>query len=378
MQITGIICEYNPLHLGHSKQLSLLKARDKAVVCLMSGNFVQRGEPAVFCKMLRAQAALDCGADLVLELPATYSLRSAEGFAAGGVEILSPICHELSFGAESANGDALMALAQALLSEQFQAVLPQFLDRGLSFAAARQKALEQMGLNASILETPNNILAVEYCKAILAQNAELEIAPIARGGSYHDTLPDPENPSATSLRLALERGQSVSRYLPPAAAAAFENAPRHTLAQGEKAMLAVLRTMPEEAFSALPFGGEGLWRKFMYACRTESSLPEILAAAKSKRYAYSRLSRMAMCAFLGLTEADLAAKAPYVRILGFNDTGRAILRQALDRGIPLVNIGTPMEGAYARQEERVGALYGLFAPTPEPPNREQKMRVLRR
>ena len=119
MGITGIICEYNPLHLGHKKQLDLLKAQEKDVVCLMSGNFVQRGAPAIVDKMARAEAAVRCGADLVLELPVTAALSSAEGFAAEGVRILSGFCDSLCFGAETADEKLLMELASALLSPEF-------------------------------------------------------------------------------------------------------------------------------------------------------------------------------------------------------------------------------------------------------------------
>ena len=121
----GIICEYNPLHLGHKKQLDLIRSRDPegGIVCLMSGNFVQRGAPAIVDKMRRARAAVLCGADLVLELPVTAALSSAEGFADGGVEILSGFCDRLCFGAENADSATLMALAEALLSEDFREAL---------------------------------------------------------------------------------------------------------------------------------------------------------------------------------------------------------------------------------------------------------------
>ena len=146
MKITGIICEYNPLHLGHKKQLDLIRKEhpDGGIVCLMSGNYVQRGHPAIVNKMVRAEAAVNCGADLVLELPVTYALSSAEGFAKGGVDILAPFCDNLCFGAETGDKKVLMVLAKALLSEEFSVSLKTELEKGLSFPAARQKALEAM------------------------------------------------------------------------------------------------------------------------------------------------------------------------------------------------------------------------------------------
>ncbi len=365
MHIIGIICEYNPLHLGHKKQMDMirrLRTKDSAIVCLMSGNFVQRGHPAIFDKMTRARAALLSGADMVLELPVTYALSSAEGFAAGGVRILSPICDELCFGAETADKGALLQAAQALLSEDFPPRLKQHLYTGKSFPAARQAALEEMGLDGQLLSSPNNILAIEYCKAILSQNSAMAPLPIHRAGSYHDQQADPENPSATALRQRILEGKDISQYVPVPLA----DAPVHTLAAGEKAMLAKLRTMYDKEFEALPYGSEGLWRKFMHACRQEATLDAILEATKSKRYTRTRLDRMAMCAFLGLTVDDLSAPAPYARVLALNETGRSILRSAREKAW-LPNIGEKTDHPYQTIEDRCDALYGLFAEKPEAP-----------
>ena len=275
MKIVGIICEYNPLHLGHKKQIDTIRSlcgSETAVVCLMSGNFVQRGAPAIIDKSTRAKAAILAGADLVLELPVEYALSSAEGFAAGGVSILGPFCHHLCFGAEDADGTALMRLAKALLSDEFPPRLRTALESGCSFPAARQRALEEMGLDASLLASPNNILAVEYCKAILSQRCAMSPLPIHRGGDYHDERPDDENPSATALRRLMLDGREWSRWAPEPAYPIFENAPLHALEAGERAILGKLRTMTDDEFEALPYGSEGLWRKFMHACRSCTTL----------------------------------------------------------------------------------------------------------
>ena len=373
--ITGIICEYNPLHRGHARQIRLLKDRGDTVVCLMSGNFVQRGEPAIVDKTLRAEAAIRCGADLVLELPVTYALSSAEGFAAGGVSILSPLCDQLCFGAETADGKAFMETAQALLSPAFSEYLRLELDKGKSFPAARQAALTAMGMDANLLETPNNILGVEYCKAILSQNSPMQPLVIHRPGSYHDTRPDPENPSATSLRLAMTGRKDWASYIPTEAAECFQNAALHTLHAGERAVLAKLRTMSDEEFEALPYGSEGLWRKLMRAARQEATLEEILTAVKSKRYTRSRLDRMVMCAFLGITREMLEQPAPYARVLAFNDAGRQILSGHKESGF-FRNAGETIDDAYQALEIRCGRLYGLFAePTPEAPDTEAHRRI---
>ncbi len=369
MGIIGIICEYNPLHLGHKKQLDLLKAQGHGVVCLMSGNFVQRGAPAVVDKMARAEAAVRCGADLVLELPVTAALSSAEGFAAEGVRILSHFCDELCFGAETAEADVLTDLASALLSPNFPEHLRAELDKGLSFPVARTAALAAMGMDAAPLNTPNNILAVEYCKAILAQASAMKPMPILRRGSYHDTLPDAENPSATALRAMMPDGNWLD-YIPAEAHACLSGAPIHTLAAGERTILCKLRTMTDAEFEDLPYGSEGLWRKLMHASRSEATLEDVACAVKSKRYTRSRIDRMILCAFLGLTATDLAAPAPYARVLAFNDRGREILKNARQT-FDLPNIGEKQGHMYQLIEDRCDALYGLFttqqieSPTPK-------------
>ena len=374
MKVTGIICEYNPLHLGHKKQMDIIRRGDPdgGIVCLMSGNFVQRGMPAVIDKMKRAEAAVRCGADLVLELPVTYALRSAEGFAAGGVSILSPFCDRLSFGAETADTGALMKIAEALLSEGFSESLRTHLDVGASFPVARQAALEEMGLDASTLSKPNNILAVEYYKAIIAQQSQMEPIPILRHGDYHDDTPDPENPSATAVRQLLYEGADWQRYMPRDAVGCIGTI--HRISYGEKAILARLRTMTDSEFEALPYGSEGLWRKLMHAVRSQATLEEILEDVKSKRYTRTRLGRMVLCAFLGITEEMLQQQPPYIRVLAFNDKGRQILKRARKHD-EYINVGKAVEHPYQQLENRCSDLYGLFAETPEKPGQERKYRV---
>ena len=375
MNTIGIICEYNPLHAGHKKQIDLLRDGDTAIVCLMSGNFVQRGHPAIIDKSVRAEAAIRSGADLVLELPTVYALSSAEGFAAGGVRILSGFCDKLCFGAETADREALMSTAQALLGDEFPPRLRKFLELGKSFPAARQAALEEMGLDGSLLEKPNNILAVEYCKAILSQAPNMEPMPIHRGGSYHDTQAELENPSATAIRSLMMEHRYWKSYVPGEAVSLFENAALHHISAGERTILARLRTMSDEAFEALPYGSEGLWRKFMHACRSCATLEEIIEATKSKRYTRSRIDRMVMCACLGLTAEDLTAPVPYVRVLALNDRGRTVLKKARETGI-FLNAGEMEDCAYCRKEIQMGDLYGLFAQeAPERPGAEAARRI---
>lgn len=376
MDIIGIVCEYNPLHKGHKKQLQMLRERnDAGIVCLMSGNFVQRGEPAIFDKSLRAKAAVQSGADLVLEMPITAALSSAEGFAAKSVQILGSFCNHLSFGGEHPDREKLLETASTLLSTEFPIALKAALETGISFPAARQKALERLGADTSLLQSPNDILAVEYCKAILAQNSDISPLPHFRGGNYHDQKPDPQNPSATALRKMIAAGEDIRTYIGADAAECYKGAAIHAMQYAERAILGKLRTMTDEEFQALPYGSEGLWRKLMHSARKSASVESLIAEVKSKRYTYTRISRMVMCAYLGITEEMLNQDVPYVRVLAFNQRGREILKIARQSGI-FLNAGEKTDCDYQTLENRCGDLYGLFAQSPELPGAESRRRVI--
>lgn len=374
----GIVCEYNPLHLGHASQIQKIRetfGAETAIVCAMSGHFVQRGAPAIFDKESRSKAAVLAGADLVVELPLTCALSSAEGFAAGAVAVLAPLCDALCFGTESGDAQAFLDTAQVLLSPTFPPLLRKFLDSGMSFPAARALAVEEMGVGGQLLSQPNNILGVEYAKAVLSRGAKLELFPIHRPGSYHAQEIDPVAPSATALRRLILAQRPWQAYVSAEVVPVFETATVHTLAAGERAMLYRLRTMTDAEFEALPYGSEGLWRKFMHACRRETRLEDILTATKSKRYTRSRLDRMAMCAFLGITEEMMAQTPPYTRVLAFSDRGRAILSRVKKQGTYL-NAGETFDHPYWCLDARARDLYALFATNaPDPPGMEEKSRV---
>ncbi len=372
MKNFGIVCEYNPFHNGHAKQLAMFER----TICLMSGNYVQRGEPAIIDKYTRARAALACGASLVLELPITHAISSAEGFAHGAVSIFERLgCVDaICFGSESGDINNIMSTARQMRRAEFSSFLRVELDKGLSFPAARQKALSAMGADAGVLEQPNDILAVEYCKAILQIAPSIEPVTIRREGAYHGGS-DAENPSASFLRTRAD----WSGYVPKYAWEILKDAPRYTIAAGERAWLARLRAMTEAEFEALPYGSEGLWRKLMHACREKASLEEIIEAVKSKRYTRTRIMRLMLCAYLGITQQLLNQPAPYVRILAFDKNGREMLHQMRQSSrIALVNAGeTPPDAAYWELERRASDLYGLFCEAePSAPCEEQNARVL--
>ena len=384
MQTVGVICEYNPFHLGHARQLELLRQKlgpETAIVCLMSGNYVQRGEPAIFDKCVRARAAVEAGADLVLELPVTAVLRSAEGFAAEGVRILSALgCGFLSFGCESGDGDASLRAAEASCMPEFEQALHTNMQTGLSYAAARQRALEALGQDGRLLMKPNDILAFEYCRALLTQNSPMRPLAVLRPGDYHADTPDAENPSATAVRRLILSGGDWRRYVP--AECLYEEAAPHTLIWGERAMLARLRGLEKQDWARAAHGSEGLWSKVWRAVQTQPDYESILAAAKSRRYPRTRLQRLLLCAYLGIDAGQLAEVPPYVRALAYDERGQTLLRQAKKRGeICLVNAGQrPPDLPYYAMECRAADLYTLFgAPgTCCCAGMEQKYRIFRK
>ncbi len=368
MCVCGIICEYDPLHKGHEKQMQLIRRRlgsDTAIVCVMSGNFTQRGMPAVFDKTVRARAAVETGADLVLELPVTRVLCSAEGFAESAVEILDRlgVIDNLCFGCESGDSDAILITASDLCKPEYEEELKMILQTGASYAAARQKALEKLGGNGSLLKDPNDILAVEYCRQLLKRKSPIEPIAILREGGYHDETPDLEKPSATAVRALLKGGGDWRSYVPAGCVPVYENAAQHEFACGERAVLARLRSMTDEDWEKIAHGGEGLWSKVMKAARQAGSVEEILAAAKSKRYPMTRLQRIVMCAYLGITQDDLCRPVSYVRALAFSETGSRLLKKAKKIGnLPIINAGQkPNDRLYYAIESRAARLYGLFA-----------------
>ena len=384
MQTVGVICEYNPFHLGHARQLELLRQKlgpETAIVCLMSGNYVQRGEPAIFDKCVRARAAVEAGASLVLELPVTAVLRSAEGFAAEGVRILSALgCGFLGFGCESGDGDASLRAAEASCMPEFEQALHTNMQTGLSYAAARQRALEALGQDGQLLMKPNDILAFEYCRALLTQNSPMRPLAVLRPGDYHERTPDPQNPSATAVRNTMLAGGSWRQLVPEACC--YKDAAPHALIWGERAMLARLRGLEKQDWARAAHGSEGLWSKVWRAVQTQPDYEHILEAAKSKRYPRTRLQRLLLCAYLGIDAGQLAEVPPYVRALAFDEQGQTLLRQAKKRGeICLVNAGQrPPDLPYYAMECRAADLYTLFgAPgTCCCAGMEQKYRIFRK
>ena len=372
VQIAGIITEYNPLHMGHThlmEEVRRLLGPDTAIICAMSGNFVQRGDFALVEKHARAEAAVRGGADLVLELPLPWAVSSAERFAGGGVQTLlaTGLVTHLAFGSECGDAAPLMRLAAALTDEDFPQRLRRELSFGVSFAAARQRAVE--GLvpreDAALLEGPNNILGVEYCKSLLRWGSHVTPLTIPRRGAAHDESPAEGEAiaSASAIRTLLRSGERdrALDLMAPSMAAAYvkeEAAGRAPVFAEtcERAVLARLRTMTEADFAALDEGREGLWNRLYDASRTAASVAEVLDRAKTKRYAYARLRRMVLWAYLGLTPAAFPEEVPYLRPLAANAVGRDLLgRMRKTASVPVL----AKAGAVRRMDESARALFDL-------------------
>ena len=339
MSVIGIVGEYNPFHYGHKHHIAETKrllGEDCPVVCAMSGDFIQRGEAAVYSKFARAEAAVRSGVDLVLELPPAWALSSAEGFARGAVGLLGSIgvVTHLSFGSECGEVEPLETLAEILLDPLIGADIRRELEaqEGIPFAAARQRAVaKRAGELSGQLETPNNILAVEYIKAVYEQGLSIKPVTVQRFGSGHDKISESGHKSAAEIRRAIANGADISASVPGSAYEIYRREDK--LGRGpvlmenlESAMISRLRMLPDSAFAALPDAGEGLNNRLARAAREESGLDAVIAAAKSKRYALSRIRRMVMCAVLGIS-ADMSRETPpYARVLAANARGCALLR----------------------------------------------------
>lgn len=345
MKTAGIICEYNPIHNGHVRHIAETRAllgEDCAIICVMSGNFVQRGDFAIFEKHARAESAVLCGADLVLELPLPTVLSSAEGFARGGVALLNAlgVCSHLSFGSETGETESLSELADCLLGDDVSGLIKEELKAGVSYAHARQRAAERViGQKANVLKTPNNILGVEYLKALKETNSCMEALTIRRIGAAHDS---DGAESASALRKLLREGEKPWRLMPRAAAAVLKN----ELASGrgpvfletvETAVLSRLRSMCAEDFARLPDASEGLDLRLMRFAQAEPTIQAILEKTKTKRYALSRLRRMLLCAVLGIRDEDKQVTPRYIRVLAMNKKGTALLREIkLKSALPVI------------------------------------------
>lgn len=347
MNITGIITEYNPFHNGHLYHLNSAKSTTNCdgIICIMSGNFVQRGGPAIIDKWKRADMAISNGIDLVLEMPTFYSLSSAEYFARGSLSILDSlgVVSNIFFGSESGNVEDLIKISKILIDEpiEFKQELKNNLNKGLTFAKAREISLSKILNNtdlSKILASSNNILGIEYIKSILRLNSSIKPLTIKReGSSYNDKDLNSTFSSATSIREYINTSEPL-QYLK-------ECLPNNSFE--------ILNTLYNENypfifeedmfkfiqhrlfsncvnFNNLPEIIEGLDNKLLKELVNSTSLNEFILRVKSKRYTYSKISRILTQIYVGMDsfkyEDLIDVENLYARVLGFNDKGKNILK----------------------------------------------------
>ncbi len=389
LKISGIISEFNPFHLGHQALIVQTKQSGAThIVAIMSGNFVQRGEPACFDKWVRTKAALCAGVDLVVELPLPWAVAGAETFAAGGVFIAHALgcVAQLSFGSECGDIAALSSIADILREERFPPVLQTELQRGISFAAARQAAAAHFTdeKTATMLETPNNILAVSYCKALKELHSSIVPFTVKRSGAPHNggSLPPNGIACASQIRRMVEAGGDYTAYVPKETCPYLQNALQDCQAPAgihrlERAMLAKLRTMSLGEFANLPDVSEGLEHRLYKAAKTAVSLNDFYSCVKTKRYSHARIRRIALCAFLNVQADHAKQPVPYLRILGFNQKGKALLPLIKQTAaLPVITRCSQLRSLSSRARELFALeaaatdLYGLAAPQIQPCGRE--------
>lgn len=347
MRKIGIVCEYNPFHRGHLYQIEESRRinGEALIVCVMSGDFVQRGEAALFTKYARAEAACRCGADLVFELPLPWCLSSAERFAKGAVGILSAVgCDTLSFGSECADLSLLFRLAAVDSDPEMREQMRERLNEeaALSYAQARQQVLfEHLGNDAAVLSSPNDILAIEYLKAIHSIAPAIEALCIPRIGAEHDVRSEGAFRSAMDLRESLERGEQIDSAIPEEAWAVFERelavGRRRNAGRLELALRSRLLCLSASSFDVLPDADDGAGRRLYKSLRTGEPLEECVRSASTKRYSRARMRRILLCAALGLRAEDALRVPSYARLLSCSAQGRAYLGQASSSfSIPLL------------------------------------------
>ena len=340
MKVTAIVAEYNPFHNGHKYHIeeTRKKTDDSFIMAIMSGNFVQRGEPAILEKRKRAEIALRNGADLVVELPTPWATASAERFARGAIYIAhqAGIVDNLSFGCEDDDIPTLEQIARVLSDNVYSREIKKYYDDNLcSYPEARAAVVSEiLGKDCTkLMMKPNNILGIEYLKAIRSFRSDITPIGIKRNSVGHDSASARNNmTSAMNIRNLIKTGKDYSLFVPENSASVFNESIENSTFPAiygnlETAILAHLRKMRPSDFADVPDVAEGIEHRIIDAVKTSSSLGEIFDKVKTKRYTHSRIRRIILSSFLGIKTEDVVSLPPYIRVLGLNDNGRLMLRE---------------------------------------------------
>ena len=329
--ISAVIAEFNPFHNGHAYLLNKARENSEAVIAVMSGNFVQRGDIAIYPKHLRAMFALKNGADMVIALPAGWSMSGAENFAFGGVSLLksTKIVDRIVFGCETDKPKLLFETANILLSSELNKHIKSHLSDGITYASARQKAVNEIsGDCADILNSPNNILAVEYILAMNKLNFTAEVLPIKRIGAAHDSSFVIGNfSSASNIRKLIRDNNKYSEFVPKNILIDMQENEFADISLIDKALMFKLRSLTLAEIKNLPDISEGIENRIFDAIKFANSLDDLCERIKTKRYTYSRIKRIILSACFGIDASYLKKEPPYIQVLGVNNTGKSLLSE---------------------------------------------------
>ncbi len=355
----GIVAEFNPFHNGHKYLVETAKTlTNDSVVAVMSGAFVQRGGIAITDKLKRAEMALKNGVDLVIELPVTFSHNTAQKFAFGAISTLNAtgIIDTLAFGSECGDADKLKKLAKVISNEpsDVSVKIKELLSQGMSYPMARAKAYEGI-CDTTPLNTPNDILGIEYIRACLDLGISPGVLPISRIGTSHDSVAVSDNiASASEIRRRISSGVDATSFMPDGDFAVYDGKLL------DLAVISKLRLATPKDILNINDMAEGLENKIIAEAKYANSVDELAMAVKSKRYTLSRIRRTLYSTLLGLTK-DLCNLPPsYIRVLGMNDRGRQLLREMKETatlpiiikpadyvGDPIFNINSKAEDIFA-------------------------------
>ncbi len=377
MKVFGIVAEYNPFHNGHMHLINQAKHHGAdAVAVVMSGNWVQRGDTAVISKFARTKQALECGVDLVAELPTHWAMATAQKFAEGSLQILENLgIDTLIFGSECGDIERLIKTAYCVRSSEFSRQMRENLDNGMTPAKARESAVQTLCGNGELLRSPNDTLAVEYICAAKSLNSKCKFIAVKRQGSAHDSdITSGEFCSASALRemILSNKLSDAKKYMPEKSFeilySEFENGKISDIKALEKPILTALRTTRPSELKQLPDISEGIENRLFSAARMSSSLPQLFDYAATKRYTNARLRRLVLSAFLKAKADDIPDHIPYIRVLGCNAVGAEILKSARETTkIPLIMRSTSLkDNAVFEFETRASDIYSLSQVVPDP------------
>lgn len=378
MKVSGIICEYNPFHNGHLYHTEQTRKNGAThIVAVMSGNFVQRGDTSILDKHTRAKLAVKSGIDLVIELPVQYCLAPAENFASAAVWLLNSLgaVDELSFGSECGDVEKLLSAMRSAdtVAQQRQDTIRDIMEKGCTYPRALSSVLSGCDqASADIISEPNNTLAVEYLRALVAYRSQIKPFTVPRIGAGHDSTASEDGfASASSIREKILSGEDFdleSCTVPLWAEAlktAVENGTIASMDNLERVILYRIRTAAESEIAKISGVAQGLENR-IYSARMAESLEELLFTVKTKRYTMARIRRIILSLLIGITQEDMTHMPAYGRILALNERGREILarakgRAAIPYAVSLAQLAKTSRSAkrFADLESRATDIYGL-------------------